>query len=143
MWLREKMSRFPRGETAPEMAVRRALHRKGLRYRVHLPVPGIARRRIDIAFTRRKVAVFIDGCFWHSCPEHGRIPSRNGEWWRWKLSGNARRDRATTQHLEDLGWRVVRCWEHEQPADIVRRIQDALDAQPVRETPSHPEHGDA
>lgn len=127
-WLTQKMSTFPRGETTPEMALRRALHSKGLRYRVHLPVPGIARRRIDIAFTRRKIAVFVDGCFWHSCPEHGRTPTRNMDWWTWKLEGNAARDRATTEHLEHLGWEVVRCWEHEPPTDMVQRVLEALDA---------------
>jgi DNA mismatch endonuclease (patch repair protein) len=91
-------------------------------------VPGLPRRRIDIAFTRRKVAVFIDGCFWHNCPEHGRIPSRNVEWWTWKLTGNAERDRATTEHLEQMGWQVVRCWEHEPPAQMVQRVLDALNA---------------
>ncbi|WP_457253138.1 very short patch repair endonuclease [Pedococcus sp. P5_B7] len=123
-----KMSTFPRGETKPEMALRRGLHALGWRYRVHLAVPGAARRKIDIAFTRHKIAVFVDGCFWHSCPVHGRIPERNREWWTWKLRGNEARDRNTDQILAEHGWRVVRCWEHEPLQDMVSKVTTALEA---------------
>lgn len=107
------MSTVKRKDNDAELAVRRALHAAGYRYRVQYPVPGLPRRTIDIAFTRAKVAVFIDGCFWHGCPEHGTEPRSNAEWWGTKLVANQGRDRDTTVHLEGLGWRVVRIWEHE------------------------------
>jgi len=120
------MANFPRGETRPELALRRALHSRGLRYRVHLPVPGAPRRRIDVAFTRARLAIFVDGCFWHGCPEHGRVPSRNGDWWRWKLRRNMERDAETTALLQANGWTVVRVWEHEDVAVAVGRVVQAL-----------------
>lgn len=98
--------------TAPELALRRALHASGLRYRVGYPVPGLPRRTIDIAFTGKKLAVFIDGCFWHGCPEHFVPPKNNADWWHNKIQKNIERDAETTDHLEDLGWRVIRFWEH-------------------------------
>ncbi|MBY9075947.1 very short patch repair endonuclease [Nocardioides sp. WL0053] len=107
------MSRLARRHTKPEVALRRELHRRGLRFRVQLPVPGNRRRTIDIAFTRVKLAVFVDGCFWHGCPEHGVKPSTNPEWWRWKLARNQERDADTTRLLEEAGWTVLRLWEHE------------------------------
>jgi len=108
-----RMSRQARRDTAPEVALRRELHRRGLRFRVDWPLPGLPRRRADIAFTRRKVAVFVDGCFWHSCPEHATAPVSNGGWWADKLANNVRRDRQTDKHLRSLGWSVLRFWEHE------------------------------
>ena len=119
------MSAARRKDTAAEMALRRELHRRGLRYRVTVQVPERPRRSIDIAFTRRKVAVFVDGCFWHGCPEHGTKPRSNSEWWRQKLAANAARDVDTTAVLEDLGWRVLRIWEHvpaEAGADVVESV---------------------
>lgn len=107
--------------------IRRMLHARGYRYRVQYPVPGLSRRSIDIAFSRLLVAVFIDGCFWHRCPLHGTAPLANGEWWRAKLEANVVRDRATDEHLRALGWRVVRCWEHENPEESVARIVDVLE----------------
>ena len=83
---------------------------------------GLPRRRIDIAFPRRRLAVFVDGCFWHGCPEHCVIPKANRDWWQWKFETNARRDADTDQHLKSIGWEVVRIWEHVPPhegADIV------------------------
>jgi DNA mismatch endonuclease (patch repair protein) len=121
------MSTFPRGETKPEMALRRALHQLGYRYRVHVPVPGAARRKIDVAFTRARVAVFIDGCFWHGCPQHGRIPATNVAWWEWKLAGNQERDADTTHRLTEEGWTVVRVWEHEDVTAMVTAVQSALE----------------
>lgn len=110
------MRRQARKDTAAEIALRRELHRRGLRYRVEYPVPGMPRRRMDIAFTRAKVAVFVDGCFWHACPEHGTNPANNGVWWAEKLRRNVERDRETDAHLETVGWTVLRMWEHESPA---------------------------
>ena len=105
-----------RRDTAPEMALRRELHRRGLRFMVDFaPVRGL-RCRADLVFTRARVAVFVDGCFWHACPEHGNLPKANGAWWQEKLRQNVARDRRNDRELRDAGWQVIRCWEHE-PAD--------------------------
>lgn len=120
-----RMSRAKRRETAPEIALRRALHARGLRYRVAYPIPGQRRRTIDVAFTRRRLAVFVDGCFWHGCPEHGTAPSQNSSWWQAKFRANQARDRDTDAVLESMGWQVLRAWEHEPPeavADVVQRL---------------------
>ena len=117
-----RMSAAKRRDTAPEVALRRELHARGLRYRVAYPVPGQRRRTIDIAFTRTKVAVFVDGCFWHGCPEHGTKPRSNSAWWQEKLAANAARDSDTDRALTELGWRVIRVWEHDsnrRAADLV------------------------
>ncbi|MEQ4209645.1 very short patch repair endonuclease [Actinopolymorpha sp. B9G3] len=128
----ERMSRHPRKDTAPEMELRRTLHSRGLRYRVHVPVPGMARRKIDIAFLGPKLAVFVDGCFWHGCPRHGMLPRNNREWWRLKLDGNQRRDRETTQHLMNHGWNVLRLWCHESTSDAADKVCDRLGVSQVR-----------
>jgi DNA mismatch endonuclease (patch repair protein) len=127
------MSRQATRDTAPEWAIRQRLHASGLRYRVnHPPVPGL-RRRADIVFARSKVAVFVDGCFWHSCPEHGTSPKSNAGWWADKLEANRRRDAETDRVLTAAGWTVVRVWEHEDPdmaADHVgRAVQSQLGQQ--------------
>jgi DNA mismatch endonuclease (patch repair protein) len=116
------MSKQRRRDTAPEVQIRRLLHAAGLRFRVTMPVPGMTRRSIDVAFTRVKVAVFVDGCFWHLCPEHATSPASNSEWWAAKLAKNRSRDLATNTHLESEGWTVVRVWEHEDPARAAARI---------------------
>ncbi|MGY1805028.1 very short patch repair endonuclease [Blastococcus sp. SYSU D00922] len=121
-----RMSRARRRDTAPEVAVRREAHRRGLRYRVDAPLPGMPRRRADMLFSRRRVAVFIDGCFWHSCPVHASVPAANNAWWVAKLARNTARDRDTDQHLEALGWRVLRFWEHEKPVMVVDVIERTL-----------------
>ncbi|MGQ0466544.1 MAG: very short patch repair endonuclease [Sporichthyaceae bacterium] len=116
----------PTRDTPAELKLRRLLHAAGLRYRVdYRPVPGI-RRKADVVFTKAKVAVFVDGCFWHSCPVHGTWPKANGDWWREKLEGNSARDRDTDARLADAGWTVVRIWEHEPPDEAARRVKDAL-----------------
>jgi DNA mismatch endonuclease (patch repair protein) len=120
------MSRQGTRDTAPEIAVRRLLHSAGLRYRVNVPVPGMPRRTIDIVFGRAKVAIFLDGCFWHGCPVHATHPKANAEWWRAKLDKNMARDRETTDHLRSAGWTVLRFWEHESAEDVARRIAAAL-----------------
>ncbi|WP_277752725.1 very short patch repair endonuclease [Streptomyces sp. L2] len=117
-----RMSKQGSRDTAPEIAVRRLLHAAGLRYRVNAPVPGMARRTIDIVFPRVKIAVFLDGCFWHGCPEHATHPKSNAEWWRAKLDKNMARDVETTEHLTATGWTVLRFWEHERPDDVAQRI---------------------
>ncbi|WP_411079460.1 very short patch repair endonuclease [Streptomyces sp. cmx-18-6] len=119
------MSRQSSRDTAPEVAVRKLLHAAGYRFRVNARVPGMARRTIDIAFTRAKVAVMIDGCFWHGCPVHATQPKANAQWWRDKLDRNMARDRETTEHLAAAGWTVLRFWEHEAPvgaADLVAAV---------------------
>ncbi|RST03026.1 very short patch repair endonuclease [Streptomyces sp. WAC07149] len=117
------MSKQPSRDTAQELAVRRLLHAAGMRYRVNYPVPGIRRRSIDIAFTRAKIAVFLDGCFWHGCPDHATQPKANAEWWRVKLAKNMARDNDTSRHLEAAGWTVLRFWEHEDPETVARIIE--------------------
>ncbi len=122
----KRMSTLKRRDTAPELAVRRMLHAAGLRYRVAFPIPGQQRRTIDIAFTRQRVAVFIDGCFWHGCPEHGTAPTSNSEWWYSKINANRARDLDTDRLLNELGWKSLRSWEHEDPATVCALVQDAL-----------------
>lgn len=107
-----RMSGAARRDTAPELALRRELHARGLRYRVTYRVPGLNRRTIDIAFTRLRLAVFVDGCFWHGCPEHGRTPTQNVSWWTQKLAANRDRDRDTDRHLGTVSWTALRIWEH-------------------------------
>ena len=98
------------------------MHRLGLRYDLQVRVPGNNRRRMDVAFTRRKVAVFVDGCFWHGCTEHGTRPRTNREWWDWKIARNKERDLDTDRLLEEAGWLSIRVWEHEDPAAAAERI---------------------
>jgi DNA mismatch endonuclease (patch repair protein) len=121
-----RMSRQARRDTKPELELRRRLHRLGYRYRVNHPLPGLPRRRADLSFTARRVAVFVDGCFWHGCPEHGTSPRNNGAWWAEKLQRNIERDQETNGVLERSGWLVVRIWEHENPDDAVRVVVEAL-----------------
>lgn len=111
-------------DTSPEIAVRRILHAQGLRYRVDVrPVPEI-RRRADIVFPRRKLAVFIDGCFWHGCPDHGtRAFNTNAPYWEGKIARNAARDIETDERLAAAGWRVLRFWEHLNPEEVATAIQ--------------------
>ncbi|MFF5295335.1 very short patch repair endonuclease [Paractinoplanes globisporus] len=117
-----RMSRQRRRDTQPEVAIRKRLHAMGLRFRVTMPIPGMPRRTMDIAFTRARVAVFVDGCFWHVCPQHATSPASNSDWWFRKLTTNQARDVATNAHLTALGWQVVRVWEHEEPAEAAARI---------------------
>ncbi|MFF9377763.1 very short patch repair endonuclease [Streptomyces griseoluteus] len=128
------MSRQGSRDTAPEVAVRRLLHAAGMRYRVNVPVPGMPRRTIDIVFGKAKVAVFMDGCFWHGCPEHATHPKANAEWWRAKLDKNIARDLETTSHLRSAGWTVLRFWEHEPVTDVARRIGETVTTARPRST---------
>ena len=120
-----RMKSQPRRDTAPERALRSELWRRGLRYRVDLKVIG-RRRRVDIVFTRAKVAVFVDGCFWHSCPLHATAPKANREWWQEKLAANVERDRTTDEALTAEGWHVMRVWEHEPVEMAAGRIEAAV-----------------
>jgi DNA mismatch endonuclease (patch repair protein) len=116
-----RMTRQRRRDTKPEMAIRRLLHARGLRYRVDAALPGM-RRRSDLLFTSARVAVFVDGCFWHRCPIHGTQPKSNSAWWAEKINANVRRDRDTDRRLSDEGWTVIRVWEHEAPETAADRI---------------------
>jgi DNA mismatch endonuclease (patch repair protein) len=116
------MSGLARTDTGPELLLRRELHRRGLRFRVQMKVPGNNRRTIDIAFTRARLAVYVDGCFWHGCPDHHVRPRANSDWWRWKIERNQARDRDTDHQLRETGWMVIRVWEHEDPHSAAERI---------------------
>jgi DNA mismatch endonuclease, patch repair protein len=98
----------------------------GLRYRVDHPLPFDKRRRADLLFTRAKVAVFVDGCFWHGCPEHGTLPKANRSWWREKIDANKRRDADTTTKMREQQWEVVRVWEHENPEEAALRVSTTV-----------------
>lgn len=117
-----QMRRMPRSSTGPEILIRRELHRRGLRFRVNHPrLPG----RPDVAFTAARLAVFVDGCFWHSCPDHRVFPKNNRDWWRDKLERNVARDREKDAQLDLMGWVVVHVWEHDDPAvaaDAIERL---------------------
>ncbi len=116
-----------RRDTSPERDLRSGLHRRGWRFRVDLPVKAGGRRvRPDIVFTRRRVAVFVDGCFWHACPDHGQVPRANVSYWAPKLRRNVERDLADTGALERSGWSVVRVWEHESTPNAVATVEVAL-----------------
>ncbi len=121
-----RMSRQRRAGTEPELALRRELHRRGLRYFVDRPPIRGQRRRADVIFPRLRVAVYVDGCFWHSCPEHATYPKNNAEWWAEKLAANVARDRATDAALAAAGWKVIRIWEHEDPVAAADRVAAAL-----------------
>jgi DNA mismatch endonuclease, patch repair protein len=122
----EQMSKLGRRDTGPELALRSELHRRGLRFRVdRAPVPEV-RSRADLVFGPAKVAVYVDGCFWHSCPEHGTMPKANVEYWRPKLARNRERDTATTELLRERGWDVVRIWEHEDPVEAADQIEQLV-----------------
>lgn len=121
------MAAIRRRDTKPERHVRARLHASGFRYRVELRLDlPTGRVRPDIVFTRHRIAVFIDGCFWHCCPEHGRAPDVNGDYWGPKLARNVERDRAADEILHDAGWHVVRVWEHEDPDRAADRIGAAV-----------------
>ncbi|MFI2278303.1 very short patch repair endonuclease [Catenuloplanes sp. NPDC020197] len=131
-----RMSRQKRRDTAPEVALRKLLHARGLRFRVAWPIPGMSRRSVDIAFTRARVAVFVDGCFWHMCPVHQTSPASNSEWWSTKLATNQARDIATNNHLTESGWTVVRIWEHEDPEKAAERVMNLVRPRPIEGEPS-------
>ncbi len=123
-----RMSANRRRDTGPELALRRALHRRGFRFRVDLPLsPATGRSvRADIVFPKRRVAVFVDGCFWHGCPTHGTMPKANREYWEVKIAENRTRDIRNTSQLEAAGWTVLRLWEHLDPEDGAAMVERAL-----------------
>lgn len=115
-----------RRDTSCEMEIRSLLHAAGLRYRVDArPLPEW-RRRADLVFPRVRTAVFIDGCFWHGCPDHRAMPRANASWWQAKIARNRERDAETDERLRGAGWTVLRIWEHENPAEAAARISDVV-----------------
>lgn len=124
---RSRMCANKQRDTKPELAVRKLAHAAGLRYRVDFaPLADQKRLRADLVFTRARVAVFIDGCFWHGCPEHHTVAKTNAEFWASKVSGNRDRDERVSGLLADAGWRVLRFWEHEDPAEVAESIVRAV-----------------
>lgn len=126
--VRRSMIANRRIDTGPERALRSHLHRNGLRFRkdfrIRLKSVSV---QADIAFPAAKVAVFVDGCFWHQCPEHATMPKRNRAFWGPKLRRNVERDRQVNRALTTAGWTVIRCWEHQDPAEVLPRIRAALE----------------
>ncbi|WP_438018616.1 very short patch repair endonuclease [Sorangium sp. So ce315] len=116
------MQRVRQKNTSAELALRRELYARGLRYRIHVPVLTKPRRIADIAFGGPRVAVFVDGCFWHGCPQHATWPKKNAEFWRTKILANQERDRDTDARLRADAWEVVRVWAHEIPYEAASRI---------------------
>lgn len=118
--VREQMRRMPSAGSVVEKSVRSELHRRGLRFRVNYRVlPGTP----DIAFTRARIAVFVDGCFWHACPIHGTLPKNNREWWKEKLRKNQERDREKDAALEGMGWLTLHYWAHDDIEEIADEIE--------------------
>lgn len=116
------MRRVRQKETSAESALRRELHACGLRYRTHVTVLIKPRRVADVAFSGRRIAVFVDGCFWHGCPLHATWPKQNAEFWRAKIVANQERDRDTDERLRADGWKIIRVWAHEPPKQAAARI---------------------
>jgi DNA mismatch endonuclease (patch repair protein) len=125
-----------RSETKPERAIRSLLHGRGYRFRKDFLI-DVERLRVraDVAFTRQRIAVFVDGCFWHRCPEHGNRPRANAEYWSKKLDGNVARDRRVNDALRTMGWTVIRIWEHEAPEDAANAVAELVDVPPVHRSP--------
>jgi DNA mismatch endonuclease (patch repair protein) len=119
-----------RTDTRPEVALRSALHRRGMRFRKDHPIRIEGRRpvRPDVVFIRACVAVFVDGCFWHGCPEHQVVPKANPDYWIPKLRRNVERDREVDAALRDAGWTVLRYWEHHDPAEVAARVEQVIRA---------------
>lgn len=131
-----QMQRMPTRNTKPEVALRRELHSRGIRFRIHGALPG----RPDVVLVRPRVAVFVDGCFWHGCPQHGALPRNNREWWIKKLDATRARDGRKDADLAALGWSVVHVWEHEDPVVAATELERRWSASaPERVTRSPPE----
>lgn len=127
-----RMAKVRQKGTDAEVALRQEMHRIGLRYRADYEVLKKPRRVADVVFPGRKIAVFVDGCFWHGCPEHASWPKRNAEFWREKIEANRLRDADTNERLRSLGWTVLRFWSHESPTEAARavaRVIATVDAQ--------------
>jgi DNA mismatch endonuclease (patch repair protein) len=123
----KRMRRVRQRNTGVELKLRSALHRLGLRFRLHRRIIPNRTRTADIVLVGVKVAVFVDGCFWHSCPQHKTLPKANREWWREKLRANVVRDRESDRILRKLGWEVVRVWQHEDFHEAAKHIFNVVD----------------
>lgn len=126
---KKRMQANRRRDTKPEKMLRSHLHSRGRRYRVDYPIrpaEGIRPIRPDIVFPRARLAIFIDGCFWHSCPEHGTVPKSNQDYWRMKFAENARRDQLAITNLTNAGWKVVRLWAHVPVLEAADQIEALL-----------------
>ncbi|KAG8150187.1 very short patch repair endonuclease [Burkholderia catarinensis] len=121
-----RMAKIRQKGTDAEVALRRELYRIGLRYRIDYEVLKKPRRVADIAFPGRKIAIFVDGCFWHGCPQHASWPKRNAEFWRQKIETNQLRDADTNERLRSLGWTVLRFWSHESPTDAAAVVANLV-----------------
>ena len=130
----DRMARVRQKGTRAELALRRVLHAKGLRYRLHVPLLEKPRRTADVVFPPARVAVFVDGCFWHGCPEHASWPKSNADFWRDKIEANRSRDADTDQRLKVLGWQIVRIWEHEDASGAANRVAELVDARKKNRT---------
>ena len=139
-----KMRSNRRSDTKPEVSLRSMLHRSGLRFRKDYPIRLSSGKIVhaDVAFTRLKAAVFVDGCFWHSCPQHGTIPKSNQDYWVPKLKQNVDRDRSTDQELQSSGWRVLRFWEHVDPEVATMAVLSAIDQSDAEFAPPATDLGD-
>jgi len=124
--VRKSMQANKGRDTKPELALRRAVHGLGLRYRVSVRPLSAIRRTADLVFTRVKVAVFLDGCFWHGCPQHHTKARTNAEYWAEKVTRNRERDAETDRLLEEAGWKVIRVWEHEDPLEAAHRVAEVV-----------------
>lgn len=127
--VKHRMQAQPRLNTSCEMAIRRLLFSEGVRYRVHSRPISSLRREADIVFRKMKIAVFIDGCFWHGCPQHKKVIKTHRLWWERKISKTKERDMDTDEKLQSFGWTVIRIWEHENPEEAAGRILKALKTQ--------------
>jgi len=139
---RARMRASKQRDTAIEISLRSELHARKLRFRLHHRLQGF-RGAIDIAFPRSKVAVFVDGCFWHLCPQHKTIPKANRDWWLKKLNANRTRDRRITRSLIKSGWVVFRVWEHENMRQVAKRIEPLIRSRAIpisSGTKRHPAH---
>ncbi len=119
----ETMRRVKGKNTSLELKVRSALHERGLRYRLNYPLPG----KPDIIFPKQKIVVFVDSCFWHGCPEHLRKPASNIIYWSEKIKRNIKRDKIITKKYEDMGWRIIRIWEHDIKRDFETVISSLIE----------------
>ena len=120
---RRRMTSTRRQDTSAEIAVSAALDKLGLTYETNLRPLDSLRAKADMVFTAARVAVFVDGCFWHGCPYHRTIPRANGDWWRQKIERTRLRDSETTRRLSDAGWLAIRVWEHDDPVRAAAKIR--------------------
>ena len=135
---RVRMQHTPQRDTPCELAIRKELHRRGVRFHVNRKPLSSTRRTADIVFIRKRIAIFVDGCFWHQCPKHGTVPKANRAWWVNKFKANRVRDHDTNTSLKSAGWCVVRVWEHESPLRATDRIMRALARPGIAQTTISP-----